>query len=299
MMFDPFALTGPEFLRFYVFCLSMVILYGLVRRGLYIAGQGSGPNIQWSPYELACLAGGHKRVAEVSVAELLRKQTLVLGQDNDTLSLNKDLPDTAEPTEHAAHAAVAAGQSGLQSLRNSFISPPEVVARLLTHCMVTNAALRPEPLACMQFGVLPLRLLAGFGAVRLVLGILSGRPIGFLFALCVGTLVLSFFWGGKPDHKTSRGQRLLADKMKRNAALRTTATRRGDTLSHNDFVLAAGLFGVPLVMTGEFAWMKALFAPPRTSPNLSGSDSGNGCGSGSSCSGGSSCGGGGCGGCGG
>lgn len=298
MSFDPFALTGPEFLRFYIFCLSIVILYGTVRRGMYIAALGSEPDIKWRPYELACLAGGHKRVAEAAVAELLRKKVLVLGTDNDTLSSHNNLPDGVEPAERAVYSATTLGRSGLQSLRNNFIAPPEVVTRLVEHGMVTSAALPPEPLACRRFGVLPLRLLAGFGAMRLVFGVLAGRPIGFLFALCFGTLVLSFFWGGKPSHQTSRGQRLLADKIKRNAALRTTAQRRGEGLSHNDFVLAAALFGVPLVMSGELAWMKGLFAPPR--PPAGSSDSGSGCGSGSSCSGGSSCGGGGgCGGCGG
>jgi len=298
-MFNPFSLNGPEFLHFYLSCLAIVIFYGLVRRWLCIAGQGSDPdNIWWTPYELACLAGGHKRVAEVSVAEMLRKQTLVLSKDGDTLSLSKDLFNTVEPSELAIHAAVVTGRSSLWSLRDGFISPPEVTARLLHHRMVTNAALLPEPLDCNRFGALPLRLLAGFGAIRLLLGIVLGRPIGFLFILCVITLILSYVWGGKADHKTSRGRRLLADKLKRNAALRTTAQRRGESLSHNDFVLAAGLFGVPLVMTGELAWMKGSFVPPRVSSV--GSNSGSSCGGASSCSGGGGgCGGGGCGGCGG
>jgi uncharacterized membrane protein YgcG len=131
------------------------------------------------------------------------------------------------------------------------------------------------------------------GGVRLALGIAEGHAVGYLIALLVLTAVIALFFFHTPSPRTHRGDRLVRNLRRTNAALRTSAAAAAAGLAGADLALAVGLWG-PAVLSGSpLDDVRRLLQPAGASGDGGGSgDSG-----GSSC-GGSSCGagGGGCGG---
>lgn len=140
--------------------------------------------------------------------------------------------------------------------------------------------------------VLPtLVVLAGavVGGVRLALGMAGGRPVGYLIALLVLTVIIALVFFRRPGLRTHRGDRLVRSLRRTSAALRTSAAAAVASLAGADLALAVGLWG-PGVLTGSpLDDVRRLLQPAGASGDSSG---------GSSCSS-SSCGGGCGGGCGG
>lgn len=135
---------------------------------------------------------------------------------------------------------------------------------------------------------------AALGGVRLALGILAGRAVGYLIALLVVTLIVAlFFLLHTPSDRTHRGDRLVRTLRRTNAALRTSAAAAAAGLAGADLALAVGLWGPAILSGSPLDDVRQLLRPP-----VSSGDGGGGGDSGSSC-GGSSCGGGCGGGCGG
>jgi hypothetical protein len=119
----------------------------------------------------------------------------------------------------------------------------------------------------------------------------AGHAVGYLIALLVLTGVIALFFLRTPSPRTHRGDRLVRNLRRTNAALRTSAAAAAAGLAGADLALAVGLWG-PAVLSGSpLDDVRLLLRPPGSSG--AGGDSG-----GSSC-GGSSCGGGCGGGCGG
>ncbi|TMC03559.1 MAG: TIGR04222 domain-containing membrane protein [Chloroflexi bacterium] len=142
-------------------------------------------------------------------------------------------------------------------------------------------------------------ILAGavLGGIRLALGIASGHAIGYLVALLVVTGIIAlFFLAHTPNPRSHRGDRLVRNLRRTNAALRTSAAAAAAGLAGADLALAVGLWGPAILSGSPLDDVRRLLRPPG------GPDGGSGDGgssdSGSSC-GGSSCGGGCGGGCGG
>lgn len=136
------------------------------------------------------------------------------------------------------------------------------------------------------------------GGVRLALGMAGGRPVGFLIALLVATVVIALLYFRRPGPRTHRGDRLLNSLRRNNAALRTSAAAAAAALAGADIALAVALWGPAVLAGSPLDDVRQLLRPPGTSGS-SDSSSSSGSDSGSSCSGGSSCGGGCGGGCGG
>jgi hypothetical protein len=121
------------------------------------------------------------------------------------------------------------------------------------------------------------------------------HPVGDLIGLLILTGIIAlFFLVHAPNPRTHRGDRLVRNLRRTNAALRTNAAAAAAGLAGADLALAIGLWG-PAVLSGSpMDDVRRLLRPAGS--DSSGGDSGSS--SGSSC-GGSSCGGGCGGGCGG
>jgi uncharacterized protein (TIGR04222 family) len=133
------------------------------------------------------------------------------------------------------------------------------------------------------------------GGVRLLFGMAAGRPVGYLIALLVLTLIVALLFLRRPTTpRTHRGDLVVRGLRQANAALRTNAVAAAAGLAGADLALAVGLWGPGVLSGGPLDDVRRQLVPVGSSGG--GSDGGS-----SSCSsgGGSSCGGGCGGGCGG
>jgi uncharacterized protein (TIGR04222 family) len=134
---------------------------------------------------------------------------------------------------------------------------------------------------------------AGFGFIKILVGMNRHKPVGFLVALCLVTVVVAFAGFARRLHRSWRGDMALEQLKVRNAALEYAVPRNVDNVTANDLALALALFGAGVLVSGPLADLKTALTPPAGSSSCG---TGGGCGGGG-CGGG--CGGGGCGGCGG
>jgi len=288
-------LTGPEFVAFYVGLLAAVIVgAGIVRTSLRGPSGDPGP-VQLDAYQAAFLAGGFQSAGQAAIAALAARGSLRVDPGGRLVAI-EPRPMWLHPVEDAVWTAAAmAGAPGPTA--------PALVAAARPALGPVQDQLRRLGLAMADAKVGSVRTLpalvvlaaAGLGGVRLAFGMAAGRPVGFLIALLVLTVVVALLFTGRPaSPRTHRGDHLVRGLRRTNAALRTSAFAAAGTLAGADLALAVGLWG-PAVLSGSpLDDVRRVMQPAGAS---GGSDGGSG---GSSCSGGgSSCGGGCGGGCGG
>jgi uncharacterized protein (TIGR04222 family) len=176
-----------------------------------------------------------------------------------------------------ASVLVAAAQPALMPVRDQL----RAMGLFLTDAQTINVRTLPT-----------LVILAGafVGGIRLALGMAAHHAVGDLIALLVLTGIIAlWFLFHTPNPRTHRGDRLVRNLRRTNAALRTNAAAAAAGLAGADLALAIGLWGPSVLSGSPLDDVRRLLRPPG---------SGDGDGGGSSC-GGSSCGGGCGGGCGG
>lgn len=299
-----FDLPGPQFLLLYVVGLAVALALGGPFRKLcrwIHPDTGLGSPAQSSPYELAFLAGGAPRAIEAALASLAHRGVLKPEPDGQGFGVvDGDLPADAHELEAELHGLVRKGKGDATLLkRRSLAAIKKIEARLRKRGYVHVPA-APET-RCLRWAAgVPLLALMLMGLAKVAVGLSRGRPIGFLLILLAVSAVLLVVRASMLPARTERGDRHLVDMRRRNAALETTAARRGSQLAQADMMLAVALFGLPALAGSELAWMKPMLYPAPAGGNGGGdsSSSSSSCSSGSSSCGSSCGGGGGCGGCG-
>lgn len=290
---NPFDLTGPEFLKLYVpTCLFATLVAAVLRYLLRTPSGESQVNLQLlDPYEVAYLAGGPSGLAHAALAALVHKEVVEV----DGTNLRTKKPPPLKP--HAVEAAVLSG------LGNSeILSVPQAMLTIRRNLQtvtekyrdrLSSMGLVPEAGAANIARFLPFLIMAavaGFGGIKIAVGLARGRNVGILVVLCgFASLIAVFFL--KPVLRSRKGDALLRNFKSDNEALKTTAISNGESLTPADLILAVGLFGAAAMAFGPLANLKKAMMPPI--------EAGSGCSAGSwgsSCSGGGGCGGGGCGG---
>jgi uncharacterized membrane protein YgcG len=134
--------------------------------------------------------------------------------------------------------------------------------------------------------MLPPGLVLLFGAARLVVGTVRGRPVGLLLMLMVAMLAVAAILWRALDQRTEAGRRACAEARRASDRLRRAPTR-------SETAMAVALFATGVLAASHLAHFHQL----RTN---GGKDGGSGGGSGDGGEGGDGGGdGGGCGGCGG
>ena len=295
-------LSGPTFL--FVYVVSMIgalflsapmrkLCHSLHRRDDTVGGAGL------TPYELAYLAGGKLRAIQAALASLAHRGILKATSDGQGLEVESALPQRAHPLETGLYREIQAGNS-----RSSAWAGLSLNALNDIEDRVRTAGYSPSAgeIRCLRWmGSLPLLAVTLMGIVRAVVGVSRDRPIGFLVALLVVSLVILLIKLTSAPTRTERGESYLRGLQRRNAALESTAMRRSTELSQADLMLGVALFGAAALGSGAgaLAWMKPVLFPDSVGSGANGSSSscssgGGGSSCGSSCGGG--CGGGGCGG---
>lgn len=274
---SPFDLKGVPFLHLYWALLAIAIVAGfLIPRWPRPDGQ------RWVSVDvdqLAYLAGGPARFGDAIVARLLALRALVMtGKDQFDVTPGHGARSAAEAQILALPAPIS--WKLLQRTLKSCAAPIEhklVLAELLMGPALTRQM--------RAWQTSPYVLLLIFGGIKWGFGVSRGRPVGYLTALLILTLLLAIVRWAVIDRRTRAAIERLNDARTQSARL-----RRAPTEAETDRAVA--LFGTA-VLAGS-AW--AGFHQLRHS---SGSDGGFSGGSDGGSGGGDGGGGGGCGGCGG
>lgn len=275
MSFDPFDLTGGPFLKLYLVLLAATICAGwLIPRWLRPEGrQGRSPDTG----QLAFMAGGAARFADAVVARLLAARALVMtGKSGFHVQARDAGKSAAERSVLALH-----GEVGWREIERTLRAQAGPVEReLVAAGLIMDAGLT---LQMRLWQTSPYFLLLAFGAIKWLVGEARHRPVGFLAALLVVTMILAVVRWCTVDRRTRGG--LAAVEAARAGAERL---RRAPTVSETG--IAVALFGTAVLAGSGWSGFHRL----RSGPGDGGSG---GCGS-SGGDGGGGCGGGGCGGCG-
>jgi uncharacterized protein (TIGR04222 family) len=292
---NPLDLPGPEFLGLYVTLLLIAVVIALVLRWLLRLPADEPPfvdTLELTPYEVAYLAGADKLAVTAAMARLVHARVLEADGAGRKLTILRNLPDRAHPLEKAVFQSVRP-KSGERVAKVERAALPRA-APLQKRLRELELVLAPERRVSLRLlALLPVLAVGILGIAKVMVGVERHRPVGFLVILLIvtGALLVRFLIVG--SHRSRRGDRVLARIKQENAALESSARRANDNLAGDDLVLALGLFGTAILVSGPLASLQTALKPPPSTSSSGCSSSG--CSSG--CGGG--CGGGGCGGCGG
>ncbi|MEU3626652.1 hypothetical protein BS329_24560 [Amycolatopsis coloradensis] len=309
-MDDTWGIPGPTFLAIYAALLALPLVIGLLwtiavklgHKAPRAAVSGSRP----TAYELAYLAGGPDRVVDTAIAALVDRGTLRISSSRK-LQLAGPVP--ADPIEQAVAKSARPGHnSTTRGIRDRLrmSGPMQALGKDLEARGLVVVDKKPQVrqvVFSIYLGALIL------GVVRLIAGIVSDHPVGFLSFLVIVAGVATLLARAARNKRvgtrpTSEGHRIVG---RANAEF---SRERGRGITGGPAVGGALLGGVAVaVALGGLAYypdeeLSAALIPPPLSGGFGGGGSsggstcgtgGSSCGSGSSC-GGSSCGGGGCGG---
>lgn len=273
MSLGPFDLTGGPFLTLYISLLIVTIVTGvLIPRWLRPDGRSIGVT---DPEKLAYLAGGTSRYTDTIVSRLLASGALRM-ISKDKFSVAGHGSTDAERAVLAMSAPTGWGPIAGTLKRYA----PTVERRLIADGLMIDSGTAWQ----LRFWqTAPYLLLITFGLIKLDIGMLRDKPIGFLTLLLIVTAVFALIRLVAVDRRTKGGIAALREMRSRSDRLRRAHTP-------DETGMAVALFGT-VVLAGSGLQD---FHQMRSASSGDGGSS-----SSSSDGGGSGCGGGGCGGCGG
>lgn len=301
---NPFDLAGPQFLVVFGVVSIVAVLAAYVMRQFLRDNMPIDDQKPLSPYEIACLGGGVPGVLRACLATLVVDSRLQLVPGEKTSSFKANGP--AFKGDHdierimlrqASHENGATAAELLDAARPAAEEiQSSLRGRRLMESNESFAAARWAPFALLS-------LVCLVGLVKVFVGIQRDKPIVILIVMLFG-LALAMVYFCRLPLRTRRGEELLSqlkgqhDRLK-SLQLGSQAEMANASLSSNDLLLAAGLFGLASLHHPDVAALNKSLKPLSESGfSSSGCGASTGCGGGGG-DGGGGCGGGGCGGCGG
>lgn len=291
---NPLDFRGGGFLFLYAAALPWAYLAGTaIKRAL------RGPNRRNSAeaenaVELGYLAGGAERAADTALVDLMHRDLLGLDYNGaplqaarrpDRVWLRIDAARLRAQAAQLPAPVLAAAELALreQSLSRTFAALVRAYEPIAAQLLRKGWWLsRAAELRVRWLGSAPLLALAALGAVKICVGLIRERPVGFLVVLVSLTVLVALARLLRGQRRTRAGEWALHDA--------TGQVQRSELAFHVALSGTVGLYG------SGFADYHILRTPPPSSGGGDGSSSSGNCSSGD---GGGSCGGGGCGGCGG
>ena len=293
-MDNPFALTGPQFLVFYLM-LGVAVLGGLYVLRRY-AESGPVPRIDYSdPYLLAYLRGGEIETMRVAAVSLIDRGLLKFDGYNLSLVSDKAIELVRRPVEDAVlrRAQAATSLRGFFDSRTIKSTTAEYKEKLEQLRLLPDKDISRLRILLLW---LALAILLSFALGSIVAAALRGRyNVGFLVVLaglfCYLTTKLY------NPFRTARGDVLLADIQTLFQSLKNRASMIVPGGATGEAALLMAVFGIGALPSAKFPAARQFEERSESSTASSSGCGGASC-SGSSCGGGGSgCGGGG--GCGG
>lgn len=319
---DTWGIPGPTFLWGYLALLAVALIVTLIVRAVLRSGRGADQRtdrLLESPAEIAYLNGGGELTVYAALAGLHAAGVLEPDTDPSKSSNNRSAPSAAtrlraagapppteaRPLEYAVYQAVVRGH------RPSTIKyDPAVSAELdAIRDQLREAGLLPGPAWLRRYRSTALCTAAVvvLGLVRLVAGIINGKPVGWLiFLIVVAGFVTVALLDSVPDHTEARDRVLKALRTSRHS-LSPAMKPNWATYGAVGASLAVALFGAEAVWASAPEFAVGLgWTTVAASTSLPASGTGGGSGGSTSTGAGAAgggdgggCGGGGCGGCGG
>jgi uncharacterized protein (TIGR04222 family) len=285
---NPFDLSGPHFLIFYIGIA--VIVLAAVKAAIDMGESGAPPALPLGdPYQIAWLRGGTPEAARIAVLSLVDRSLLVVDDENLVIP-NPVRSFVLKPIESAILACCAA-QSGTAA--TAVLNDPAVEqacasyqAQLEQMQLTPDAALQERRYYWLAFGAVILIVVA---LVKIGIAISRGRS-NIILLVILTVIALWAAWRLARRRRTSLGNRMLKDLRRLFRALRQRATSIRPGAMTSDAMLLAAVFGLSALPSTGFADLLRVYKKSARS-------GGGGCGS--SCGSGCGGGGGGCGGCGG
>lgn len=287
--FSVFDLSGSAFFGLYIGAFFLALAWSVWRRlraNDKFSLPGAAETQLTDPYEIAFLAGGAPRCAQVAAVKLITCEAV----DWKRAGVFKESRLVA-----SGHA-----EAGFNEIERTLFSSilsygkkgmpvaeiPALIATRLSGIEARLAKLGLRPTASESNGrgcyiMLPILILMFFGVLKVCLDLSRGEPVVFLVILMFITFFIVGFIAVGTKALTPAGEELLA-------RMRAGKEAQGDVL-HSVALFGAAWTGDPRLAGLDSALRKDISQMGRT-------NSSSGCGT-SGCS--SGCGGGGCGGCGG
>ncbi len=295
-----FDWKGPEFLGFYAVGFVVTLVWSIIRRirakaKFALTTADETPRLT-DPYEIAFLAGGAPRCSQVVLVSLIKSRAVEWRQakvfrESKLVAVGSAMPSLNDIERTVFTSILSYGKRGMP-----LTSIPPLVATRLSgiESKLAKLGLRPTAAETRSHGFsipLPMYLLLGVGIVKTVIGISRDKPVGFLIAFMIITLIAAILVRSTAKKLTPAGEQLL-ERMRGETG--TPSSETADAA-----LCAVALLGVSaLTHEGAFAGLDGALRKELSqlgNPNPAwGADASNGCSSGCS----SGCGGG-CGGCGG
>ena len=284
---NPFDLSGPSFLVFYI-CIALIIIIAL--KLVIDEAEGGAPRSLPlnDPYQIAWLRGGTPEAARIALLSLIDRGLLAVSGDN---LVNPSAGQTVarEPIEQAILGRCA--QSGTPA--TAVLSEPAVEracasyrARLERLQLMPDAAMRAQRYRLFAIAA---ALLLGIALGKIVIAFGRGRyNVQFLTILMA--IGLGVVWFLVRRRRTRLGSRMVKDLQRLFRGLRQRAATIRPGAMTSDAILLAAVFGISALPATGFADFLRVYKKAASSGGGCGSSCGSGCGGGD---------GGGCGGCGG
>lgn len=287
------GIGGPQFLLIYLVLLAVTVLGVVLTRRWMLAGDGAAVPARLDLYELAELNGGGALVATTAVSNLLRKGGLTSSSRRRSqparLVAGTAPGPQAHPVEWAMYQQVAASPNRRLRDVQAALEQAPALAAVRERLRLGGLAPTPEQRARCRAAVLWFVPLLALGVARVAAGRANGRPVGFLVALLVVTVVVAARFLLRVPDATELGRRTLK-------RLRAEQPRPSAGASPAELRMATALFGAGVLWTADTDTAMLLRIPREhgvlgadAGGSFGGGDGGGGCGGGG-------CGGGGCGG---
>jgi uncharacterized protein (TIGR04222 family) len=283
---NPFDLSGPSFLVFYI-CVALIVIIGL-KLAIDEAEGGAPRALPLSdPYQIAWLRGGTREAARIAVLSLIDRGLLAVSGDN-LVNRSSAQSSVRAPIERAILARCA--QSG--TLATAMLDDPAVERACTPYrSRLEHLQLTPDPAMRAyryRWLAVAIAILLAVALSKIVIAFGRGRyNVQFLIILMALGLWAVCLIVRRP--RTHLGNRMLKDLRRLFRALRQRAATIRPGAMTSDAMLLAAVFGISALPATGFADFLRVYKKAASSGGGCGSSCGSGCGGG---------GGGGCGGCG-
>ena len=286
---SPFDLSGPEFLKFYLF-LGSVVLVALHYARVY-SESGSVPRIDYSdPYLIAYLRGGERESARVAIVSLVDRGLLQIFDDRLEVAHETASDIVRRPIEKAIlnHAKFSKNLEGLFESPSLESGCKEYRDKLQQLRLLPDKATEDARTNRVLLGLV---VLFGVAFIKIVQATSQSRK-NIWFLVILAAVFCYFAVKNYNPFRTNLGNNMLADLRTLFSSLKSRAAMIQSGGATGEAALLMAVFGMSALPVSRFPVVRR-FEEKRGSSGTSCS----GCGTSSSSSG---CGGGGgCGGCGG
>lgn len=250
---------GPQFLGLFasLMVVAFVVSLLIVRRLRHPrAADGKAADdlaSGLSPYEAAYLIGGADRLAQAGVASLYRRGCVKTAGKGRLKVSNSPSPE-GEQVERDLYSAVRAG-GGVRDLRAAAgFTSSRYRKKLVGDGLLLS---RSRRVYTQLVGAVPFLLLGLLGVSKILVGVTRGKPVGFLFGLCI-VLVIVMVISLKGVRRTALGE--LVRKRLRKQHERTTRGRDNNPAEAAHLAAwTCAVFGTG-VLVGEMPELKSIFS---------------------------------------